>query len=132
MTGLQTARLIPAAVLALLGACGMESADVPSDPGTVTAHHASSAWSPWSEPVPVDGINTPALESRAALSKDGLSLYFHSNRVGGFGANDIWVSQRACVECPWGEPVNLGETINTADFNEAAPAMSRDGHRLFF
>lgn len=124
-------RLIPLAVLALLS-CGPDSADLPVEPGAIAPQHASAAWSAWSEPVPVAEINTPANDARAALSKDGLSLYFHSNRAGGFGANDIWVSQRACIDCPWDEPVNLGPAINTAAFNEAAPALSRDGHWLFF
>ena len=50
----------------------------------------------------------------------------------GFGANDLWVSQRACVQCPWEPAQNLGPVINTASFNEASPALSRDEHWLFF
>ena len=65
------------------------------------------------------------------LSKDELSLYFSSNRPGPFGGEDVWVSQRASREDPWGPAVNLGAAINT-EFNERAPALSRDGHWLFF
>jgi len=66
-----------------------------------------------------------------AISKDGLSLYFTSDRPGGFGGPDIWVSQRASLEASWGAPMNLGLAINTAN-NEAVPALSRDEHWLFF
>jgi hypothetical protein len=93
---------------------------------------AQPRYSNWSEPVnlgPV--INTAFNDQHPALSKDGLSLYFTSNRPGGYGADDIWVSQRASVDDPWGAPQNLGPTINTGavDFS---PAFSRDGHWLIF
>jgi Tol biopolymer transport system component len=93
---------------------------------------AQPKYSNWSEPVnlgPV--INSPYNDQHPALSKDGLSLYITSNRPGGQGADDIWVSQRASVDDAWGPPQNLGPVINTAavDFS---PAFSRDGHWLFF
>lgn len=107
-------------------------AELPMEPGSTAASLAGGRWSAWSEPVPVEGINTAALETRAALSRNQLSLYFHSNRLGGLGRNDLWVSRRDCVDCPWQAPVNLGSVVNTAAFNEAAPALSRDEHWLFF
>ncbi|MGH2406026.1 MAG: hypothetical protein ACRDGN_16435 [bacterium] len=70
-------------------------------------------------------------EQDAALSKDGLSLYFVSDRTGGIGGNDIWVSQRSDRDAQWGPPVNLGSPINTSS-NENTVALSRDGHWLFF
>ncbi len=89
-------------------------------------------YSDWSTPVnlgPV--INTAFNDQHPALSKDALSLYFTSNRPGGFGADDLWVSQRASADDPWGAPQNLGAIINTGAV-EFAPAFSRDGHWLFF
>jgi hypothetical protein len=86
--------------------------------------------SDWGEPVnlgPV--INSPNNDLAPAISKDGLSLYFQSNRPGGV-APDLWVSQRPDEDAEWGPPVNLWP-INTA-FTEGAPAFSRDGHWLFF
>src|SRR5262249_18572766 len=62
---------------------------------------------------------------------DGLTLYFYSNRPGGQGSNDIWVSQRASTDDAWGTPVNLGATVNTGAM-EFVPALSRDEHWLFF
>jgi len=93
---------------------------------------AQPKYSDWSTPVnlgPV--INSSSNDQHPALSKDGLSLYFTSNRPGGHGADDLWVSQRASVDDPWGPPQNLGPTINTAAV-EFSPAFSRDGHWLFF
>jgi hypothetical protein len=74
-------------------------------------------------------INSPFNDQQAMLSKDGLTLFFASNRPG-VGLNDIWVSRRDCLECAWSAPANLGAPVNTAA-NEAAPALSRDGHWLF-
>jgi hypothetical protein len=93
---------------------------------------AQPIYSDWSEPVnlgPV--INTGYNDQHPAISKDGLSLYFTSNRPGGYGADDLWVSQRASVDDAWGPPQNLGPVINTGAV-EFSPAFSRDGHWLFF
>jgi hypothetical protein len=86
----------------------------------------------WSPPVNLGPtINTSFTETGPAISKNGLSLYFYSNRPGGFGGNDIWVSQRESVDDAWAAPVNLGPTINSAA-SDFVPAFSRDGHWLFF
>jgi len=86
---------------------------------------------PWSEPVNLGPpINTEALEGSATLSRNGLSLYFTSNRPGSLGGNDIWVSQRACADCPWEEPQHV-PNINSAAA-DAGPSLSADGRLLFF
>jgi hypothetical protein len=115
---------------ASLGAC--ETEPERNIAGIVTASRTSS-FSEWSEPVSLGpAINGASNDQQAALSKDGLTLYFASNRPGtpGPGPNDIWVSQRACLECAWGEPVNVGAPVNTA-LNDAGPVLSRDEHWLF-
>lgn len=89
-------------------------------------------FSDWSAPVnlgPV--INSTFSEQHPSISKDGRSLYFASNRPGGLGVLDIYVSQRASVHDPWGSPVNLGSTVNTT-VDEGNPAFSRDEHLMFF
>ncbi|HUG39110.1 MAG TPA: hypothetical protein VMM12_01430 [Longimicrobiales bacterium] len=111
---------------------GLDAVPRASERGHAFPLSADATWSSWSDPVPLAGINTDAAEQRAALSKRGLSLYFHSNRPGGLGANDLWVARRACFDCPWESPVNLGARVNTAESNEAGPALSRDEHWLFF
>lgn len=123
------------ALLALLVACGTEPA--PNIAGTLAANHTSN-FSAWSTPVTLGTtINTSFNELHPALSKDGLSLYFTSTRPEGPNDgtldNNIWVSRRACADdsCPWETPVNLGSVVNTP-FSDAAPALSRDGHWLFF
>jgi hypothetical protein len=64
------------------------------------------------------------------VSKDGLSLYFQSDRPG-HGNTDIWVSRRNSEDEPFGEAENLGDVVNSAAF-ESRPSLSRDGHWLFF
>ena len=90
-------------------------------------------YSDWSPPVSLGPvINSAFSDQGPAISKDGLSLYFHSNRPGGLGGPfDMYVSQRASVDDPWGTPTNLGPPVNTV-FDEGNPALSRDGHYLFF
>jgi len=51
--------------------------------------------------------------------------------MGGFGGEDIYVSQRQNRDDEWGPAMNLGPIINTTS-NEMVPAFSRDGHLLFF
>ena len=89
-------------------------------------------YSDWSTPVSLGQvINSAQSDQQPAISKDGLSLYFTSTRPGGFGTFDLYVSQRPNVDEPWGSPVNLGPTINTA-FDEGNPAFTRDEHLMFF
>jgi hypothetical protein len=89
-------------------------------------------YSGWGVPVnmgPV--INSSANEQHPFLSKDGLSLFFGSNRQGTAGQIDIWVSERESLDSPWGTPRNLGSNINsTAD--DFAAYLSPDEHRLYF
>lgn len=74
-------------------------------------------------------INTEHWESQPSLSSDGQYLYFASDRVGGQGGTDIYVSRRTATG--WTEPRNVGATINTVA-NEMSPVLSPDGSRLFF
>jgi len=67
----------------------------------------------------------------SCFSRDGLELYFASDRPGGFGGFDIWVSTRETIDAPWGEPVNLGPNVNSSE-REIAPAISPDGLELYF
>jgi hypothetical protein len=95
-----------------------------------------SKWSEWSAPVNLgSAINTSSGEAAPAISHDGLTLYFVSNRPGvppdAFGDNDLYVARRRSVYLPWDTPVNLGAKINTAAF-EGGPALSRNEHHLFF
>lgn len=89
-------------------------------------------YSDWSTPVNLGAvINSGLSDQGPAISKNGLSLYFTSNRSDSLGGFDMYVSQRISVDDPWSSPVNLGPTVNTTS-DEGNPAFSRDGHYLFF
>jgi hypothetical protein len=93
---------------------------------------AQPKFSDWSAPVNLGPVvNSAFVDAQPAISKRGSSLYFNSNRPGGEGQNDIWVSQWDSGDQSWGSPVNLGPVINTAG-TEAGPVLSRDEHWLFF
>ena len=97
----------------------------------VAASPGAQKYSEWSTPIKLGpNVNSSAMDRAPAISKDGLSLYFASNRIPENG-EDIYVSQRATRDDEWGPAVNLGPTINTSD-NEQTPAFSRDGHLMFF
>ena len=97
-----------------------------------TASSGAQKYSDWSTPINLGPIvNSTAIDRGPAISKDGLSLYFASTRLGGFGGEDIYVSQRETLDSEWGSPVNLGPIINTTS-DDMVPAFSRDGHLLFF
>jgi hypothetical protein len=64
------------------------------------------------------------------VSADELELYFTSDRAGGLGYEDIWVSTRQSVDDPWGTPTNL-ETVNSS-YRESFSCISRDGLTLYF
>jgi hypothetical protein len=93
---------------------------------------AAPEYSAWTAPVNIGApVNSTFADAGAAISKDRLSLYFHSERTGSLGSTDLWVSQRASEDEPWGPPVNIGTAVNTP-FIEAVAALSRDEHWLFF
>ncbi len=74
--------------------------------------------------------NSNKWESQASASCDGSMLFFASNREGGLGGTDIWMSKKN-AENRWGEPVNLGPNVNTPG-DEEAPFITNDGQVLYF
>ncbi len=124
-------RLLSVAPFAVLLACGTEREQMPF---AVQTHSAMSfKESPWSAPVMLDApVNSPTANDQGpALSSDGRSLYFCSNRPGGSGGNDLWASQRASRNGPWGTPVNLGPSVNSSG-GDCGPSLSKNGRLLFF
>ncbi len=75
-------------------------------------------------------INSDFWEAQPAISPDGNTLYFVSNRPGGIGGYDIWKSTLT-DEGSWAEPINLGKQINTP-YDESTPFMHADGKTLYF
>ncbi len=64
-----------------------------------------------------------------SLSADGNTLYFTATLPGGYGHNDVWMCEKKGKE--WGQPVNLGATVNTSG-NEGYPYIHNDGKTLYF
>jgi hypothetical protein len=132
MSGCRSGTAFVTALVCLLGACS-EAPGGPrlQDGSNPLARNAAFDWSEWTEPVNLGpSVNTVSGDQNASLTRDGLDLYFVSNRPG-TGGTDIWVSHRNCDSCSWRAPTLLDATINTAA-NEGAPSLSRDGHLLFF
>ncbi|SMC96500.1 OmpA family protein [Pedobacter africanus] len=75
-------------------------------------------------------INTIYWESQPAISPDGSTLYFVSNRPGGLGGYDIWKSSLK-ADGYWSQPENLGPEINTP-YDEHTPFLHPDGKTLYF
>lgn len=87
--------------------------------------------SDWGTPVNMgEPVNTRDWDSQPSLSADGHTLYFASDRKGGHGKKDIWVSSLD-KKGKWSEPKNLGGTVNTAD-DENAPFIHANGQTLFY
>lgn len=85
----------------------------------------------WSAPENLGRtINSDAWESAPSLSPDKRDLYFSSNREGGYGNSDIYVSHRL-ANGRWTEPENLGPEVNTAG-NESCPFIHSDNQTLYF
>lgn len=75
-------------------------------------------------------INSGHFEGNPFISPDERFLLFKSNRPGGFGNTDLYVSFKQ-KDDSWGEPINLGPEINSPE-NELEPRLSPDGKYLFF
>ncbi|HXE74889.1 MAG TPA: hypothetical protein VNN18_04525 [Candidatus Xenobia bacterium] len=77
--------------------------------------HRSRAEDPWGLPQNLVALNTSANETNPVLSSDEHKMYFTSNRPGGFGATDLYVSRRHNKRdnLAWQPPENLGGSINT-------------------
>lgn len=85
----------------------------------------------WGEPFNLGApVNSAYWESQPAISPDGNTLYFVSNRPGGIGGYDIWKSNLN-GEGTWSNPVNLGPEINTP-YDEHTPFLHADGKTLYF
>lgn len=75
-------------------------------------------------------VNSQYWDSQPTINCEGKSLYFVSDRPGGFGGKDIWVSHLQGNDT-WTEAINLGPKINTPR-DEESPFISDDNVTLFF
>jgi hypothetical protein len=85
----------------------------------------------WGQPQSIGKpINTSYYEDCACLSPDGNTLYFISEKPGGYGNADIYTSARL-GKAEWGNPVNIGPVVNTS-YDEGGMSMAPDGKTMFF
>ena len=89
------------------------------------------AYGQWSNPYNAGGIiNAASADKQPCLSPDGRYLYFSSDRAGGLGKMDIWVSELD-ANGRWGKPKNLGAPINTPG-DDICPFIHPDNQTLYF
>src|SRR5437867_13263647 len=136
MTACVPGRIAPLTAALLLVACRPES-----NPVEFRLQAMSFARSEWSEPVLLDApVNSRCQDQTPTMSKGELSLYFLSDRPGGFGNlvsatgcmdnNDLCVARRSSPDGAWETAVNLRPPINTAR-SDGGRALSPDAHLLF-
>lgn len=123
--------LAMASILALLSA-------LPSAPfaqanlSELSAPSIQAKFSDWSAPANLgEVVNSTSIDGCPFISKDELSLYYASNRPGGKGNLDIYVTKRESVDDSWGTPENLGDNINSSSA-ELCPTLTTSGRFLFF
>ncbi len=84
----------------------------------------------WSSLRPLEGINTEYLESSATITSDGKTIYFTSNRPGGYGGTDIYSCELG-KNGRWTNIKNLGSVINT-ELDEEGVFISANGLHLYY
>lgn len=132
-----------AALLTLLAGVAVASCENqmagPAVDAEILPLQAALTFGGWSAAVSIEtalpgahpNFNTSALEGCPFISRDGKRFFIASDRAGGQGGIDIWMSTRASVDDPWGEPVNVGEPVNS-EANDFCPTLARDGHTFYF
>lgn len=80
----------------------------------------------------VTELNTASNDARPNIRvRDGLEIFFESDRLGTLGASDLYSAVRSSVSDPWSTPVNLGSPVNS-EAGDGRPSLSWDGTELYF
>lgn len=99
--------------------------------GSCDLYWAKKIGERWSRPRNLGKpVNTAHWESQPSIGPDGKTIYFASNRPGGYGGIDIWKTE-IIEEGVFSDPVNLGPQINTK-YDDTAPFIHADGRTLYF
>ncbi len=131
-------RITPALAVLLVAATGCDAGPV-EPPVSVqdVARHGPFGFGDWGAAVNVQTLpgthvdfNTTSLDGCPFTSRDGRIFFMASSRPGSRGL-DIWMARREHPDDPWGEPVNVGDPINT-EFNDFCPTLAQDGHTFLF
>ncbi len=83
----------------------------------------------WTTPTPLEGVNSEHDELGPHAAPDDQALYFYSDRPGGLGGYDLWLTRRDGEK--WSLPENLGPAVNS-EFNEFGAAVSPDAKWLYY
>lgn len=102
----------------------------PGGKGSCDLYFSALKGNEWGKPKSIPGINTNAWESQPCISANGKYLFFVSNREGGNGGSDIYVSE-ILANSTFTEPKNLGPKINSSG-SEDRPFIHPDGKTLYF
>jgi len=104
----------------------------PNGPGDIYMSTRQTTNDAWGESVNLGPtVNSSSSDGYPRISANGLSLFFESNRPGGFGNYDLYMMTRPTIDDDWGIPVNLGPAINTSVADGAATILP-DGSILYF
>ena len=121
------------------GACTLSSdgrtliftSDRPGSMGHTDFFISTRQGKEWSKPKSLGpAVNSTGWDSEPTLSADGRTLYFASDRKGGLGREDIWMSQQN-EKGEWSQARNLGKPINTTG-REVSPFIHSNGTTLYF
>jgi Tol biopolymer transport system component len=86
----------------------------------------------WGAPVNLGPpVNSSGFDVYPGISADGLLLFFAFFASAADTRTDLWVTSRATTDDPWGQPVDLGPTVNSSAWDDY-PNVSADGSTLFF
>lgn len=103
----------------------------PDGSGSCDIYVSHKSGKKWDRPFNLGSVvNSKYWDSQPAISPDGNTLYFSSNRPGGLGGYDLWKTQLK-KDGTWSPPVNLGPEINTT-YDEHTPFVHPDGQTLYF
>jgi len=99
--------------------------------GRFDLYYSEKQGSGWSNPKNMgEDVNTKAWESQPTISSDGKTIYFVSDRRGGYGGSDIYFVTKL-KDGSFGNPMNLGPVVNSSG-NEMTPFIHQDDHTLYF
>ena len=99
--------------------------------GDIWVSRRSSVADPWGEPENLVAVNSAFTDFTPSLADNDRILFFASNRIGGLGDFDIWISRREDLTAPWGPPQNAGARLNSA-YKDSRPYASSDGTTLYY
>ena len=99
--------------------------------GNFDLYYSKIEGTSWSHPINLGAtVNSVYWDHNPTISSDGKTLIFASNRPGGFGNIDLWMTKKD-EDGNWGKPHNLGAAINTSA-DEMAPFLALDNRTLYF